>query len=248
MKCKLFFTSILFLLLNTSTYAGTFFQSDENAPIVQGVTAQAQFQAAAGPLTQVNFDGFTLNQVLTGNEFAAQGITLQGIDTGQQDPDDLFTTFPGTTQCVSVDDGGGTHPAGTLFVVDSTSTSRAGDFEVSFTTPVKSVGISIALDPEGGDNRTMEVYGPGNVLIDTSPLEIFDDSDNLTSAYVGWVGSGNEVATRVIITNDNDGMSYCSIEFGGTAAQIPTLSNLSIVLLLILLMSWGIYSRKNKYS
>lgn len=249
MNLRLFFTGITISLLSFSAHAGTFYQSDENAPVVEGVTAQAQFQAAAGTLTEVNFDGFTLDQVLTGNEFLASGITLQGIDSGGTDPDVPITPFPGVTRCVSVDDGSGANAAGTLFVVDSTSTSRAGDFEASFTTPVRSVGVSIALDPEGGDNRTMEIYGPGNVLIDTSPLEIFDDSDNLTSAYVGWIGSGTEVATRILITNDVDGMSYCSIEFSrSNPTDIPSLSNIGIAVLLMLLMLWGLFGRNGNFA
>ncbi|MEW6584759.1 MAG: hypothetical protein AB1442_04000 [Nitrospirota bacterium] len=226
--CAVFLS--LFVMMPLNVFAGTWFQSDENAPVVEGTTARTNFQSAAGALNQVNFESFGDGAVLTGNEFSASGVTFSAGTLGG-DTDDVDSLFPGFTRGLTVQSDG------TLRVISSTGVSEGSNLEITFNPPVRAAGFTVGLDPEGGDNRVMEVYSPGNVLLDTSPLEIFDDSDNLQSAFVGFVGNPGELIERVVIGNDDDGMVISSFEFSQTAASsvaVPTMTEWGMILFMFI--------------
>lgn len=193
-------TSLLFLLLTAgSTDAG----------IITEFTDEATFQASTSFLADIDFDGFTGGDILVGNEFLAQGVSIVHRDS--QPLQILDSTF-GFTQFHNLNINSA--PSG----LSSGGDTENIDFTFSSSSLAAGLWVGNIADADGSNNPT---FG--------------DDSNGSLVQFIGV--SGNVLAEEFLRTDTpgiiqgaaspNNRIFY-GISYGGSLVGIDPIKTIRI--------------------
>ncbi len=197
-------------------------------------TSYAAWQAAAPPaLTTVDFEAFATGTLLTGNEYAALGLTLI-----QRDGDPMRIASPGDGSFTSTANvRSPTHVVSSSAIPGSSSGydgSRSENYDFIFANPIMAAGLWVGNLNPGFNTVAVEFLDAAGGVIATQPLNTLDS--NLirgTGQYDNRLFVGINSVTpvkRIRVNNaagDQDGIVFDDVVFEPPGNPVPSLTSLS---------------------
>lgn len=186
-------------------------------------TDETLFNAAAGGTTLIDFDSFTTGDVLSGNEFSMQGLSISSIDGHDLN---IVTFDPSAPHVVNPDSFGSVPNALTSSIFYSAGTptfddGRSDSMLFEFSGHVSAAGLYVGQnDVNGTELRILDRAG--------SELGMFTVPSTFQGGQDGTffgVLSDNELIGAIETVepaNDADAIFYDNIRFNSVAVPEPS--------------------------